>query len=62
MDFPEPDGPNGGYQPMTALRVLRKAAKVIERHMLKGTEPTADDTSDFINAVICSNSVEGIDS
>jgi len=47
--------------PMAALRILRKAAKVIEKHMFAGTTPTADEVSAFVNAVIVANSVEGVD-
>jgi len=57
MTFPEPDLPDGSYKPITALKCLREASKVIERQLLNGMVPSTDDVSDFANAIIISNSV-----
>jgi hypothetical protein len=58
MDFPEPDAPNGGYKAITALKCLRDASKVIEKHLMAGTQPGVDELSDFVNAIIIANGVE----
>lgn len=58
MIFPEPDAPNGGYQPLTALKVLREASKVLVKRFYSSAEPTPDELADFANAVMIANSVE----
>lgn len=59
------DGDEEPSQPavtaMTALRILRKSAKVVEKCFIKGIDLTADQASDFVNAIITANGVPGVD-